>query len=135
MNSKRQAEDEHIDSPDRKRVRLLEAKQSTRQHSGLKPQTAAQSKQSEKEKNVGPMPQKNRKVKSETALEKLAQRTERKPSSGFAPPKASRTEQEKQEDAYISHLESKLGWAKSGSRTSKYGKGLEDDGLDGAFRM
>ena len=42
--------------------------------------------------------------------------------------------QEKKEDAYIEYLESKLGWKKGGSRTGRYGKGLDEDGLDGKHR-
>jgi nucleolar MIF4G domain-containing protein 1 len=42
-----------------------------------------------------------------------------------------RTPKEKQEDAYISYLEAKLGWVKGGKKSTGYGKGLDDDGLAG----
>ena len=38
---------------------------------------------------------------------------------------------EGKEDAYIRYLEDKLGWKESGTKTSAYGSGLADDGLDG----
>ena len=42
-----------------------------------------------------------------------------------------KTPQEEKEDAYIAYLERKLGWVKGGKRTAQYGKGEEEDGLDG----
>lgn len=72
-------------------------------------------------------------AKNETPLERLSRKA-----SNHTPKVTSilpRTRQEQQEDAYISYLESKLGWSKSGSKTSKYGKGMEEDGLDGASGM
>lgn len=47
-----------------------------------------------------------------------------------APPSL-RTRQEQEEDAYIAHLESKLGWRKGGRKTKSFGSGLDNDGLDG----
>lgn len=41
------------------------------------------------------------------------------------------TREEDKEDAYIRYLEGKLGWKKDGAKTSTYGLGLADDGLDG----
>ncbi|KAF9648687.1 hypothetical protein BDM02DRAFT_3155622 [Thelephora ganbajun] len=41
-----------------------------------------------------------------------------------------RTQEEGKEDAYIRYLEGKLGWTKDGTKTSTYGSGLADDGLD-----
>jgi len=41
------------------------------------------------------------------------------------------TQEEDKEDAYIRYLEGKLGWKKNGTKTSAYGSGLADDGLDG----
>ena len=76
------------------------------------------------------------KKKPKTALEKLAERSAGSKSSTrqskTLPNALPRTAQEEEEDAYIVYLEKKLGWSKGGSRTNKYGKGLEDDGLDGA---
>ena len=37
------------------------------------------------------------------------------------------------EDVYIRYLEGKLGWKKNGAKTSAYGSGLVDDGLDGMY--
>lgn len=65
------------------------------------------------------------KPKSKTPLAKLSRK------AASVPAKLPRGQQEEHEDAYIAYLESKLGWKKGGSRTSKYGKGMEDDGLDG----
>jgi nucleolar MIF4G domain-containing protein 1 len=44
-----------------------------------------------------------------------------------------RTERERQEDAYIALLEGKLGWRKQGRKTTSYGAGLDDEGLDGVY--
>ena len=41
------------------------------------------------------------------------------------------TREEDSEDAYIRYLEGRLGWRKNGTKTSTYGSGLADDGLDG----
>lgn len=42
-----------------------------------------------------------------------------------------RSREEDKDDSYIDYLEGKLGWKKSGAKTSIYGSGLADDGLDG----
>jgi len=44
-----------------------------------------------------------------------------------------KTQGEDKEDAYIHYLEGKLGWKKYGAKTSAYGSGLADDGLDGLY--
>jgi nucleolar MIF4G domain-containing protein 1 len=64
--------------------------------------------------------------KSKSALAKLAERSQ-KPAAPL------RSEREKQEDAYISYLESKLGWRKGRDKTKSYGSGLDEDGLDGVL--
>lgn len=77
---------------------------------------------------------KDSKKKQPTALEKLVARTDPSSSRTFSSSVlGSRSQQEKQDDAYIAHLEKKLGWSKGGSKTNKYGKGLEEDGLDGGW--
>lgn len=43
-----------------------------------------------------------------------------------------RTQAERDEDAYIAHLEAKLGM---GKRSKKGGEAFEDDGLDGKLRL
>ena len=116
---KRQADREHAESPKRKKVKFA-----------AEDKPAA--KPSAKENASAQTSTRKPKPKEPTALEKLAARTD--PSSAFsnAPSiRRARSKQEKDEDAYIAYLESKLGWSKGGSRTKKYGKGLEDDGLDG----
>ena len=73
--------------------------------------------------------------KSKSTLESLAERSEgAKAAKRHAKPSLStlpRTPQEEEEDAYIAYLERKLGWVKGGKRTSNYGKGGDEDGLDG----
>ena len=46
---------------------------------------------------------------------------------------SSSSRHDQQEDAYISYLETKLGWKKHGSKTRSYGSGLGEDGLDGKY--
>lgn len=130
VGMKRQADKEHAQSPKRKRVKFAE-------------DTKSEARPSAKE-NATPGPSSRRlsngsateaKKKQSTALQRLVARTEsssRSFSAAVSPRKGSRTKQEKEEDAYIAYLEKKLGWSKGGSRTGKYGKGLEEDGLDGA---
>ena len=62
--------------------------------------------------------------KGKTALRKLAGDSE-----GY--PSLPRIREEDKEDAYIRYLEGKLGWKKDGTKTTTYGSGLVDDGLDG----
>ncbi|KAI0091308.1 hypothetical protein BDY19DRAFT_991875 [Irpex rosettiformis] len=130
-NPKRPAEDEHVDSPRRKRVKVSEVTESTkhaeRKHVKRKTLDTKSSRQEHTERPQDAVKQIGGKL--ETPLEKLSRKT----SSGRtanAPSVLPRSQQEQQEDAYIAYLESKLGWSKSGSRTSKYGKGLGEDGLD-----
>ncbi|KAI0694615.1 hypothetical protein BC835DRAFT_1415230 [Cytidiella melzeri] len=129
-HAKRHAEDEHIDSPSRKRARLSEVKESTKQ-TGQKPskhKTHHFKPSSQESHEPQRIANKEPHSKPETALEKLARKKSGLDAGGL--PKAPQSQQEQQEDAYIRYLESKLGWAKGGARTSKYGKGIEDDGLD-----
>ncbi|CAL1716321.1 unnamed protein product [Somion occarium] len=139
QNVKRPAEDEHVESPRRKKQRLDTSASSNGAQNG-KQQKAPFVTVAAPE----PLPKKaelkghSKKPKPKTALERLAERS----SSGVAAPLESkskskaqrstlpRSRQEQEEDAYIAHLEAKLGWNKGGKRTGKYGKDLEDDGLD-----
>ena len=66
----------------------------------------------------------NPKLKRKTALQKLVDYSSG--SSGLL-----KSQEEDKEDAYIRYLESKLGWKKNGAKTTAYGLGLADDGLDG----
>ena len=68
----------------------------------------------------------NPKPKKKTPLQRLADNS----SSYNGPPS---TQEEDKEDAYIHYLEGKLGWKKSGIKTSAYGSGLADDGLGGVY--
>jgi hypothetical protein len=81
-----------------------------------------------KKPRVSPPPPKAKtsslKPKKKTPLQKLVDN----PPSYAGPP---RTQDEGKEDAYIHYLEGKLGWKERGIRTSAYGSGLVDDGLDG----
>ena len=66
----------------------------------------------------------NPKPKKKTQLQELVDN-----SSNYAgPPK---TQGEDKEDAYIRYLEGKLGWKRDGIKTSAYGSGSADDGLNG----
>ncbi|EKM58272.1 uncharacterized protein PHACADRAFT_117071, partial [Phanerochaete carnosa HHB-10118-sp] len=121
-STKRQAEREHAESSKRKKVKFVaedepSARLFTREN--FTSSTSAKDVRLRLKKN-GP-----------TALEKLAAHTGSSSfrSDGAPPIRQARSKQEEEEDAYIAYLESKLGWSKGGSRTSKYGKGLEDDGL------
>ena len=65
-----------------------------------------------------------------TALQKLAEGSNSETKS--APSR--RTQREDEEDAYITYLESQLGWRKGGKKTTKYGAGLDEEGWGGAWR-
>lgn len=66
----------------------------------------------------------NPEPKKKTPLQKLVDNSPGHP----GPPKA---RDEDKEYVYIRYLEAKLGWKKNGTKTSAYGSGLADDGLDG----
>lgn len=120
---KRQAEREHAESPKRKKVKFaVEGEPAARLSTKENTASSTSTKDSKpKLKKKGP-----------TALEKLAAHTGPSSKFGIAPPiRQARSKQEKEEDAYIAYLESKLGWSKGGSKTSKYGKELEEDGIGG----
>ena len=126
-HGKRQAEAEHADSPQRKKAKLETTRPPTSR-------TIPQPTKAKSHEDVAA--QSNAKSKkTKTALEKLAERAEAptaskwslKPSVNAIP----KTPQEEKEDAYIAYLERKLGWVKGGKRTAQYGKGEEEDGLDG----
>lgn len=133
--SKRHAEDDPVDGRERKRVRVSDEGRLGKEKSlhtprgepskQAIPKKTSEAAKTDSRKSATPKVQ-AKPQKSETALEKLARRT-----NGSAVLKANRSKEETREDAYISYLESKLGWSKGGARTSKYGKGLEEDGLDG----
>ena len=62
--------------------------------------------------------------KKKTALQKLVGGSSRRSTLPGTP-------EGDKDDAYIRYLEGKLGWKWEGAKTSAYGSGLTDDGLDG----
>ncbi|TBU57992.1 hypothetical protein BD310DRAFT_505259 [Dichomitus squalens] len=126
QHGKRHAESDHAESPQRKKVKL----EITRSPASRPTSTFADT---ETPKDVGAKSSLKMK-KAKTSLSKLAERAEA-PKAPKRAPKASlnailRTPQEEQEDIYIAYLERKLGWVKGGKRTTQYGRGEEEDGLD-----
>ncbi|KAJ7650126.1 hypothetical protein FB45DRAFT_887044 [Roridomyces roridus] len=113
-NKRGAEEEEHLDSPQRKKIKLAgevkEAKQKT-------PPVEEPTKPT-----IATKPTKTK--KAPTALEKLVGRTEAAP-----PSLAPRSQKEKEEDAYIAYLEGKLGYGAKKGKKSKQ----EDDGLDDLF--
>lgn len=130
-NPKRHAEHEHAESPQRKKAKLT-------QSTPIAPTPVNGSKPSISTKPLKPAKHASGQssLQSEAKLEKVVHRSEpvskkAKSTSVLSDPAAiSRSRQEEAEDAYISYLESKLGYRKGGKQGAKYGKG-EDDGLDG----
>ena len=125
-SGKRSAEENHADSPQRKKAKLNapQSKHAPVPHpADTPPKRSADGDVQRPKGKLG---------KSKTALQRLAEKAE----APRAPSKLSlqavlRTPQEEQEDAYIAYLERKLGWVKGGQRTARYGMDEEDDGLGG----
>ncbi len=124
-NDKRHAEEDHADSPQRKKAKL-----NTAESTAVPRAPALKSALKKEGTKVGAT------NKPKTALEKLVERKEGPSSSRrqskTLPGALPRTAQEEEEDAYIAYLERKLGYVKGSKRTGDYGLGDEDDGLDGA---
>ena len=123
---KRPAESEHDQSPQRKRVKLdggadvygnTQPKASTSKAALI--EAPPKKKPTSSARENGPKPQKSQ----ETPLAKLAS------NSGISAA-APRTQKEKEEDAYITYLESKLGYGKSKGKKARH-----DDGLDGEYHV
>lgn len=145
---KRLADEEHADSLSRKKRRLSSnAPQAfVKVIHATSPKSMVESKPSSrvaKKKTSVPDKLEGRSEKVrvanstlKTPLQRLAERTGADhPSSRHVDPLAiGRSQGEKEEDAYIAYLEKKLGWSKGGTRTKKYGSGLDEDGLDGELR-
>jgi nucleolar MIF4G domain-containing protein 1 len=115
-------EEEHTDSPQRKKIKLsAEAVSNAPAPAPPKPTRTVESiEEGTKAKVVKPV------KKAKTALEKLVGRSD--PAGRRSEPTPAslgpRSLKDKEEDAYMAYLESKLGYTKNkGSR--------EDDGLDG----
>ncbi len=114
-----------MDTPRRKKAKLESIQESV-----ARP-TPTSADASEKTGRDRTEPSSAKTSKAKTPLEKLAERAVApkitKPTLGAI----LRTPQEEKEDAYIAYLERKLGWVKGGKRTARYGKGEDEDGLDG----
>ncbi|KAI0787675.1 hypothetical protein C8Q74DRAFT_1253199 [Fomes fomentarius] len=128
--AKRRAEDDHTESPQRKKTKLESVGTNASRPLPLENSTSLPQ-QEQKRASSG------KAMKTKSVLEKLAELAEgAKVTKQRSQPSLNailRTSQDEEEDAYIAYLERKLGWVKGGKRTSVYGKGDEDDGLDGAF--
>lgn len=128
-NGKRHADADHAESPQRKKLKVEAAPPAS---SRLAPSVLPQKETRKGDESKG----KAKKAKAKTALEKLSEQSgapkATKAKSKTLPAPTLRTPKDEEEDAYIAYLERKLGWTKGGKRTAKYGKGEEDDGLDGA---
>ncbi|OJT11465.1 Suppressor of glycerol defect protein 1 [Trametes pubescens] len=126
-NGKRRADTDHAESPQRKKPKVEVAQPATARPTP----SAAPQKDARKEMNGA---DKTKKAKPKTALEKLAERSEvprgTKAKAKVLPAPILRDSRDEEDDAYIAYLEKKLGWTKGGKRTTKYGKGEEEDGLD-----
>ncbi|KAJ7126872.1 hypothetical protein C8R44DRAFT_779779 [Mycena epipterygia] len=123
LAAKREAEEEHTDSPQRKKVKLTAEAVSTEAPSIKAPSKPTPVKDSAPPRTEPAKVAKPAK-KTKTALEKLA-------GSRFDPTPGSlgpRSQKDKEEDAYIAYLESKLGY---GNKK----KQREDDGLDDLFDL
>ncbi|KAL0954941.1 hypothetical protein HGRIS_003874 [Hohenbuehelia grisea] len=118
-SSKRPAEDEHTDSPQRKRVKVDNSTNSARKTPTLAQQPSSTPLPSKKEKKVD-------RSSAGSSSKSAAKPTDRstKPVKIAAPP---RSRQEEEEEAYIAYLESKL---RPGKGPSKF-----DDGLDDLFEF
>ncbi|KAJ7761899.1 hypothetical protein DFH07DRAFT_412445 [Mycena maculata] len=125
--TKRGAEEEHTESPQRKRIKLAAAatvsKETPSAKDPPKPTKAQESTAPRTEPAKVAKPVK----KPKTALEKLVGRSDgrRDPTPRSLGP---RSQKDKEEDAYIAYLESKLGY---GNKKNK----REDDGLDDLFDL
>ncbi|KAJ7030363.1 hypothetical protein C8F04DRAFT_731475 [Mycena alexandri] len=122
--SKRGAEEEHTDSPQRKKVKLaavVSKPPAPVPTPILKPARLTEPAVTPRAEpvKVAAKPAKSKK----TALEKLAGRSDPTPKS-LGP----RSQRDMEEDAYIAYLESKLGYGKKNNNR-------EDDGLDDLFEL
>ncbi|KAG0706767.1 hypothetical protein DFH29DRAFT_899911 [Suillus ampliporus] len=122
-SAKRKTEEEHADSPQRKRVKI--SQEPIARPPASKPHHAATSKVLSRHRTEEPhtttesVPKQKFKT---TALERLVNKSTAKPSKIAS--KGPRTREEEEDDAYIAYLESKLGYTGGGSRR-------KDDDMDG----
>lgn len=143
---KRLAEERHIDEPLQKRPKTSYAepvaitygtkaekgtkgeKEKTNKRVAFVEPKPAEAKLSSKGQPV--MELKHKEKSKKTALQQLVERSSSS-SKLLRPSTKERSQAEKEEDAYIAYLERKLGWTKGGTKSGRYGSGLDEDGLDG----
>ncbi|KAJ6576616.1 hypothetical protein DFH09DRAFT_1149872 [Mycena vulgaris] len=122
VGAKRGAEEEHTESPQRKKIKLA-AEPANKEETPAK-ETPKPARATEPTTSVaGEIKPVKPAKKTKTALEKLVGRADPTPES-FGP----RSKKDKEEDAYMAYLESKLGYTKKKSNR-------EDDGLDDLFDL
>ena len=115
---------EHAESPQRKKQKF--DRNSSNKVTTPEPGPSKGVARSEKDETRQPkQPLSSKKTDRNSVSKASSKKTKLDPT--FIP----KSRQEEEEDAYIAYLESKLGWKKSGKKSTQYGKGLEDDGLDG----
>ncbi|RDB25941.1 Suppressor of glycerol defect protein 1 [Hypsizygus marmoreus] len=114
-------EEEHAESPKRKKARHDISTQSTDSRSTVHPKVIPNPPETKAQDSAEPSSARRVNVKkTRTPLERLVVK------SNPLNPKASGTRREEEEDSYIAYLESKLGYAKDRKKQKK----TEDDGLD-----
>ncbi|KAF7336720.1 MIF4G/MA4-domain-containing protein [Mycena venus] len=124
---KRAAEEEHVESPQRKKVKFALPEIATVSKpvpSVEAPPTARTNTRTTEPVEAAAKPKPAKTKPKKTALEKLLGRSDPAPAS-LGP----RSQKEKEEDAYIAYLEAKLGYG------GKKSKKREDDGLDDLFDL
>jgi nucleolar MIF4G domain-containing protein 1 len=130
---KRKTEQEHVESPQRKRVKISQESGSrlpaSKSHHAATTTTTttttkALSRKPDEPRTAESVPKQKR---GTTALERLVNKSAAKPRKEVAS-KGPRAREEEEEDAYIAYLESKLGYSGGNSRR----KDDDMDGLGGA---
>ncbi|KAJ7903418.1 hypothetical protein B0H14DRAFT_3079584 [Mycena olivaceomarginata] len=121
---KRAAEEEHGDSPQRKKVKLATQEVVNKPSPSVVAPSAARVTSEPVVKVAQPKPKPAKIKPKKTALEKLLGGSDPTPA-----PVGPRSQKEKEEDAYIAYLEAKLGYG--GKKTKK----REEDGLDDLFDL
>ncbi|KAG2146159.1 uncharacterized protein EDB93DRAFT_1086687 [Suillus bovinus] len=122
-SAKRKTEDEHVNSPQRKRMKTSQESDSrppsSKSHNAAATKVLPRHRPAEPHTTTESVPKQKLQT---TALEKLVNKSAAKPRKVASTHPRSREEEE--EDAYIAYLESKLGYAGGGSRR-------KDDDMDG----
>ncbi|KAG2154054.1 hypothetical protein DEU56DRAFT_952103, partial [Suillus clintonianus] len=122
-SAKRKTEEEHVDSPQRKRMKISQESVSkppaSKSHNATTTKVSSRHRPGEPHTTTEPV--QKHKLKT-TALERLANKSATKPRKVAST--GPRNREEEEEDAYIAYLESKLGYAGGSSRR-------KDDDMDG----